>query len=116
MSGGITRRQALTIGALGVGALGIGATGLVWTTVGSQTSGSGTATATSGAAGWVEPSVLESVDGVLDVTLQAAEREVEVGGASVRMLTVSTSSPAVVAKAKALPAVLSTSPICAACC
>ena len=87
MSGGITRRQALTIGALGVGALGIGATGLVWTTVGSQTSGSGTATATSGAAGWVEPSVLESVDGVLDVTLQAAEREVEVGGASVRMLT-----------------------------
>lgn len=90
MSAGITRRQALTVGAPGVGALGIGAAGLVWTKSGSQTSGSGTATATpvpSGAAGWVEPSVLESVDGVLDVTLQVAEREVEVGGASVRMLT-----------------------------
>ncbi|ANG84247.1 hypothetical protein A8L33_01530 [Microbacterium aurantiacum] len=80
----------MTLGALGVGALGIGAAGLVWTKSGSQTSGSGTATATpvpSGAAGWVEPSVLEAVDGVLDVTLQVAEREVEVGGASVRMLT-----------------------------
>ncbi len=93
MNAGITRRQALTLGALGIGALAAGATGLVISELGSRVSGSETSTpapdpsGSMGVTGWSQPSVLESAGGVLDITLEVAEREVPVGGEPVRMLT-----------------------------
>ncbi len=93
MSRAFTRRQALTIGAIGVGSIGVGAAGLAASTLGSGSAGSGSASTGSSGGAWREPSVLESADGVLDVTLRVAEREVDLGGSSVRMLTYNKTVP-----------------------
>ena len=89
----ISRRHALQLGLLGAGSLAIGGIGLGaqgWPPFGStgpveQTAAPGGRPV--GARTLVEPAVVDSVDGTLDLDLRVAESEVVVGGATVRMLT-----------------------------
>ena len=82
MSEPISRRQALTLGALGLGAVAAGATGLI---VGTRSSSPTDSDGSSAA--WAEPQVLTSENGVLELDLTLAESDVTVGGTTVRMLT-----------------------------
>ncbi|MCF3941344.1 MULTISPECIES: multicopper oxidase family protein [Gordonia] len=87
MSEPITRRKALTLGALGIGAIAAGATGLVVTQSSDDT------TVGDPGEAWIEPPVLTSENGVLEMDLDVAETDVTVGGATVRMLTYNGSVP-----------------------
>ncbi|WP_407343445.1 multicopper oxidase family protein [Pengzhenrongella phosphoraccumulans] len=69
----ISRRQALQLGVLGVAGVAIGGAGLVQATDARTPRGSG-------GAAFVEPSVLNSREGILRVELEAAEREVTLAG------------------------------------
>ncbi|MBX3100711.1 MAG: multicopper oxidase family protein [Salinibacterium sp.] len=83
----ITRRTALTLGGLGVALTAAGGAGLLW---GSQTNVPGSTLPNGGAVGgdeFIEPEVLRSVNGMLEVTLIAAESTVTIGGAAVHALT-----------------------------
>ncbi|WP_300345888.1 multicopper oxidase family protein [Nesterenkonia sp.] len=68
----LTRRQLLALGAAGAGATVVGGAGLWWTT----TSGTGD----TGGADLIDPEVLVSRDGVLELDLIAAPTRIEVGG------------------------------------
>ncbi|MCH8571754.1 multicopper oxidase family protein [Nesterenkonia sp. AY15] len=83
----LTRRQLLALGAVGVGAAAAGAGGLWWTSGGGVTRGGGR--------GLVQPEVLASRDGVLDLALEAAPARVRIGAreASVRAFNGSLPGP-----------------------
>ncbi|WP_238581595.1 multicopper oxidase family protein [Demequina aestuarii] len=86
MTGPISRRQAIGLGLLGVGSLGLGIAGV--TSAGFRSGVSATnVPGGAAAASWAEPAVLASSDGVLTCELAVAERPVDVGGGSARMLT-----------------------------
>ncbi|MGK0716320.1 multicopper oxidase family protein [Leucobacter sp. W1153] len=96
MSDGITRRQALTIGAVGAGVLAIGATGLVLSlqtprpasnTERSPETPAPETPAEATVGGWAEPEVLSARDGLLEFDLRVTATEVVVAGSTVRMLT-----------------------------
>ncbi len=88
MSGGITRRQALTLGAIGAGAVVVGAAGAsVSALFSASPAPPPDATGTGAGPGWSEPPVVESSAGVLDLDLTAAPADVVVAGAAARMLT-----------------------------
>ncbi|WP_298591804.1 multicopper oxidase family protein [uncultured Kocuria sp.] len=67
----LTRRQLLALGAAGAGAAAVGGAGLWWTNGGGESLGGGREL--------VQPEVLSSRDGVLDVALEAAPAQVRVG-------------------------------------
>ncbi|GAA1706455.1 multicopper oxidase family protein [Microbacterium sediminicola] len=98
MGEGITRRQALTIGGVGAGVVVIVGAGLATSGLGGSQDSGATSTpqpdptvarSSSGdaAVAWVEPAVLTSAGGILEIDLDVAESEVVVGGATQRMLT-----------------------------
>ncbi|MGI8393041.1 multicopper oxidase family protein [Leucobacter sp. W1038] len=96
MSDGITRRQALAIGAVGAGALAIGATGLVLSLQAPRPASDADPSPETptpeppvgeAAGGWAQPEVLSAKDGLLEFDLRVAAAEVVVGGSTVRMLT-----------------------------
>ncbi|TLP90579.1 multicopper oxidase family protein [Nesterenkonia salmonea] len=68
----LTRRQLLALGAAGAGATVVGGAGLWWTTTGG--------TGDTGGADLIEPEVLVSRDGVLELDLIAAAARIEVAG------------------------------------
>ena len=75
MSGDITRRQALTLGAIGAGVLVIGATGAGLSALQSESPAlapNPTGTEGAGGQGWNEPSVVASSAGALELDLTAA--------------------------------------------
>ncbi len=84
----ISRRAALTLGGLGVAGTAIGGAGLLWAArggdrlVGGPVSGSDSGSAFQAAPGdtLVQPAELRSVDGLLEVTLEAAPGRVSIGG------------------------------------
>lgn len=94
MSAKITRRQALTIGAVGAGVVAVGAAATMISravldepSIG-EVDGAPVPESPSaeGLPGWSEPEVLTSRDGVLELDLRVAAAEVVVGGATVQML------------------------------
>lgn len=85
MSGGLTRRQSLQLGALGtagiiVGGVGLSRTGLPWTSTSTGVSGDGGRELR-------QPEVVHSNHGVLRTELVVERTNVEVGGRSAQMLT-----------------------------
>ncbi|TLP93053.1 multicopper oxidase family protein [Nesterenkonia salmonea] len=66
----MTRRQLLALGAVGAGSVAVGGTGLWWTSRDKETLGGGRL---------VQPEVLASRDGVLDLALEAAPTRVRIG-------------------------------------
>ena len=66
----LTRRQMLALGAAGAGAAAVGGAGLWWTSGGE---------ALGGGRELVQPEVLSSRDGVLELTLEAAPAQVRIG-------------------------------------
>lgn len=83
----ISRREALQLGLFGglgiaVGAVGLSRTGLPWTTPSADVGGAGL-----GDGRLLEPEALRSRDGVLQVDLAAARREVTIAGRRSRVLT-----------------------------
>ena len=89
MSGDITRRQALTLGAIGAGVLVIGATGAGLSALQSESPAlapNPTGTEGAGGQGWNEPSVVASSAGALELDLTAAPADIVVGGATATML------------------------------
>lgn len=94
MSEEISRRRALTLGLAGAGSLAVGLTGLGargWPPFGAAASSAATdpagGTAGSGARTWVEPQVVTSTAGTLDLTLRVAATRASVGGQAVTLLT-----------------------------
>lgn len=87
----LSRRQAIRIGLLGAGSLAIGATGLAtqgWPPFGpAGAAASPPGRSAAGGRGLVEPQVIDSVAGTLDLDLLVAEADVVIDGATVRMLT-----------------------------
>ncbi|NCD18626.1 MAG: multicopper oxidase family protein [Actinobacteria bacterium] len=85
----MTRRQALILGAVGAGsvvtgAVGLSQTGLPW----DQRSGPGRGpTPSGGGADLLQPTVLNSSDGLLEVELEMGRAEVTLGDRTARMLT-----------------------------
>lgn len=66
----MTRRQLLALGAVGAGSVAVGGTGLWWTSRDKETLGGGRL---------VQPEVLASRDGVLDLALRLLPPECESG-------------------------------------
>lgn len=68
----LTRRQLLALGAAGAGATVVGGTGLWWTATGGR--------GYTGGEDLIEPQVLASREGVLELDLTAAQTRIQVGG------------------------------------
>lgn len=86
----ITRRTALTLGGIGAAFVVAGGAGLLWD---SQSNAPGSTTPATGGTDLAEPEVLRSMNGMLDVTLVAAESMVPIGGTTVRALTYNNGLP-----------------------
>ena len=80
----ISRRTALTLGGIGAASVVAGSAGLLWSI---QSNAPGSTTPGIGGDDFAEPEVLRGANGVLDVTLVAAESTVAIGGTSVQALT-----------------------------
>lgn len=85
----ITRRSALALGGVGAAVVLVGGAGLasVWSTRSASPT-----LATTGAE-LIEPHVMRSVDGVLDVSLTARPSVVAIGGTTVNAITYNGSLP-----------------------
>ena len=70
----LTRRQLLALGAAGAGAAAVGGAGLWWTGGGGEAIGGGREL--------LQPEVLSSRDGALDLALEAAPARVRIGARS----------------------------------
>ena len=81
----LTRRQLLALGAAGAGATAVGGAGLWWTTSGGRGYTAG--------GELIEPRVLSSRDGVLELDLEAASTRVQVGGREASVQTFNGSLP-----------------------
>jgi hypothetical protein len=86
----ITRRTALTLGAIGAGVVVVGGGAFAWTRLGAPEPGLPSGTASAGAVASSElrqPTVVRSAGGRLDLTLVAAPSTVMIGETAVRALT-----------------------------
>ncbi|MFV0373340.1 multicopper oxidase family protein [Microbacterium sp.] len=105
-SGWISRRQLVIFGAAAAGVVAVGATGSLIAGQGQPPAPQGTAPASPGTApaspasappgaadGWTQPEVLTATSGILDLDLRVAERDVPLGGQTVRMLTYNGTTP-----------------------
>uniref|UniRef100_UPI00047E4057 multicopper oxidase domain-containing protein n=1 Tax=Arthrobacter sp. H14 TaxID=1312959 RepID=UPI00047E4057 len=81
----LTRRQLLALGAAGAGATAVGGAGLWWTT------GAGRGYTAGGEL--IEPRVLSSRDGVLELDLETASTRIQVGGREASVQTFNGSLP-----------------------
>ncbi|WP_051299660.1 hypothetical protein [Arthrobacter castelli] len=81
----LTRRQLLALGAAGAGATVVGGTGLWWTATGGR--------GYTGGQELVEPQVLASRNGVLELDLAAAPARIQVGGRQASVLAFNGSLP-----------------------